>query len=82
VQARRTGRRPAGDIGFVTDEIGRAITGSEVDRHDVAEVATRRHVQRTVAGLDAVLSARASGTARVRVAGAVYDVDTGEVALL
>jgi carbonic anhydrase len=78
VDARRTGRRPAGYLGFITDEIGRSITGADDD----VEVVTGRHVARTVDRLRAILVAGRSDRDRVRVAGAVYDVDTGWVHLL
>jgi carbonic anhydrase len=75
LDARRTGRRPAGSLGFVTDEIGRSITGSD----DPADAVTRRHVARTVARLRAILVAGRSDREPVRIAGVVYDVDTGWV---
>jgi carbonic anhydrase len=79
LDARRTGRHPAGYTGFVVDEIGRSITSSDLSGDDPVEVVTRRHVVRTVAQLRAALVTGRSGTDGVRVAGAVYDVDTGRV---
>jgi carbonic anhydrase len=79
IDAQRSGRRPAGQLGFVIEEIGQSITGSDngLAGHDLADVVTRPHVARTVAQLQATVLSGRSRTDRVGVAGAVYDVDTG-----
>ena len=83
VSALRAGEVPAGDIGFLVDEIAPAVRAVGVDDRDAAEKAMRAHVGRTVRRLrtvDVVADAVASG--RVNLVGAVYDLDTGLVDLL
>lgn len=83
VAALRAGEVPAGDIGFLVDEIAPAVRAVGVEVPDVAEKAMRAHVGRTVrrlAAVDGVADAVTSG--RVNLVGAVYDLDTGLVDLL
>lgn len=83
VAALRAGEVPAGDIGFLVDEITPAVRAVGVDDPDASEKAMRAHVGRTVRRLsvvDVVADAVASG--RVDLVGAVYDLDTGLVDLL
>ncbi|MGK5684832.1 carbonic anhydrase [Actinoplanes sp. URMC 104] len=83
VAALRAGEIPAGDIGYLVDEIAPAVRAVGVDEPDAAEKSMRAHVGRTVrrlAAVDPMADAVASG--RVKVVGAVYDLDTGEVGLL
>ncbi|SBT45542.1 carbonic anhydrase [Micromonospora auratinigra] len=83
VEALRTGRRPDGALGYVVDRITPAVT--EVGVHDpqAHPLAIRRHVHRTVATLRADdLLAGPVATGEVAVVGALYDLATGEVALL
>jgi carbonic anhydrase len=83
VEALRTGRRPAGSLGYVVDQITPAVT--EVGVHDphAHPLAVRRHVHRTVATLRADdLLAGPVAAGEVAVVGALYDLATGEVTLL
>ena len=83
VAALRAGEIPAGEIGYLVDEIAPAVRAVGIDDPDAAEKAMRTHVGRTVrrmSGVDVVADAVASG--RVNVVGAVYDLDTGWVDLL
>ncbi len=83
VGALRTGRRPPGALAHLVDRIAPAVTEVGLDDPQVQPLAVRRHVRRTVAALraDPTLSAPIAA-ARVAVAGALYDLSTGEVALL
>ncbi|PZG03593.1 carbonic anhydrase [Micromonospora craterilacus] len=83
VGALRTGRRPDGALAHLVDRIAPAVTEVGVDDPQVQPLAIRRHVRRTVAALraDPILSAPLAA-GRVAVAGALYDLSTGEVALL
>ena len=79
----RAGEHPAGDIGYLVDELSPAVRAVGIDDPDAAEKAMRAHVGRTVRRLrdmDSVADAVAAG--RVQVVGAVYDLDTGLVDLL
>ncbi len=79
----RAGEQPAGDIGYLVDELSPAVRAVGIDDPDAAEKAMRAHVGRTVRRLrdmDSVADAVAVG--RVQVVGAVYDLDTGLVDLL
>jgi carbonic anhydrase len=83
VAALRAGEHPAGDIGYLVDELTPAVRAVGADEPEVAEKAMRAHVGRTVRrirGMDGVADAVAAG--RVDVVGAVYDLDTGAVELL
>jgi carbonic anhydrase len=83
VAALRMDEHPAGDIGYLVDEIAPAVRGVGVDDPDAEEKAMRAHVGRTVrrmGAIDVVADAVAAG--RVDVVGAVYDLDTGRVDLL
>ncbi|GID31022.1 carbonic anhydrase [Paractinoplanes brasiliensis] len=81
--ALRAGQIPAGEIGYLVDEIAPAVREVGVDDPDAAEKAMVVHVAHTVRRLgtvDVVADAVAAG--RVNVVGAVYDLDTGVVELL
>ncbi|GAB2592108.1 carbonic anhydrase [Paractinoplanes abujensis] len=83
VSALRAGEIPAGEIGYLVDEIAPAVRAVGVDEPEAAEKAMRAHVGRTVrrvGAYDVVADAVAAG--RVDVVGAVYDLDTGVVELL
>jgi carbonic anhydrase len=83
VAALRAGEIPAGDIGYLVDELSPAVRAVGVDDPDAAEKAMRAHVGRTVRRLrdmDSVADLVSAG--RVQVVGAVYDLDTGIVDLL
>jgi carbonic anhydrase len=83
VDAVRAGAHPAGDIGYLVDEIAPAVRAVGVDDPDAADKAMRAHVGRTVRrmqSIDAVAGAATAG--HVDVVGAVYDLDTGLVELL
>jgi carbonic anhydrase len=83
VAALRADEEPAGDLGYLVNEIAPAVLAVGLDAPDSAEQAMRAHVGRTVRrlrGVSAVSAATASG--RADVVGAVYDLDTGRVDLL
>jgi carbonic anhydrase len=83
VEALRSGDVPAGDIGYLVDQIAPSVAEAGLDDPRVAEKATRIHVNRTVhlmADIEGVAEAVAAG--RVSITGAVYDLDTGWVDLL
>ncbi|SNY34201.1 carbonic anhydrase [Paractinoplanes atraurantiacus] len=83
VESLRAGAHPAGDIGYLVDEITPAVRAVGVDDPDAPEKAMRAHVSRTVRrmqSIDAVADALATGQADV--VGAVYDLDTGLVEIL
>lgn len=75
--------RPAGDIGYLVDEIAPAVLTVGLDDPDVAAKAMRVHVGRTVRRMRDVAGVPEAVTAGlVSVVGAVYDLDTGRVDLL
>jgi carbonic anhydrase len=83
VNALRSAEHPPGDIGYLVDEIAPAVRAVGLDDPEAPEKAMRAHVARTVRrmrGIDVVADQVAAG--RVRVVGAVYDLDTGLVDLL
>ncbi|GIJ37444.1 carbonic anhydrase [Micromonospora andamanensis] len=83
VDALCTGRRPQGQLAHLVDRIAPAVAEVGVDDPHVLPAAIRRHVARTVATLRADPRLVPPITAgRVAVAGALYDLATGEVALL
>ncbi|PZF93977.1 carbonic anhydrase [Micromonospora deserti] len=83
VAALRAGRRPGGSLAHLVDQIAPAVTEVGVDDPQVHPMAVRRHVLRTVAALRADdLLAEPVAAGRVDVVGALYDLATGEVALL
>lgn len=83
VDALRTDDRPAGDIGYLVDQIAPAVLSVGLDAPDLAEKAMRAHVTRTVARMrDVDGAAEAVAAGQVDVVGAVYDLDTGLVDLL
>src|SRR3954471_23281916 len=83
VDALRTDDRPAGDIGYLVDQIAPAVRSVGLDDSEVAEKAMRAHVTRTVARMrDVDGAAEAVAAGQVDVVGAVYDLDTGLVDLL
>ncbi|MGY0006490.1 carbonic anhydrase [Micromonospora sp. I033] len=83
VDALRTGRRPGGSLGYVVDRIAPAVHEVGADDPDAHRLAIRRHVRRTVGILRADdLLAGPVAAGEVAVVGALYDLATGEVALL
>ncbi|WP_420063564.1 carbonic anhydrase [Micromonospora chokoriensis] len=83
VEALRTGQRPGGSLAHLVDEIAPAVTEAGIDDPAVQPLAIRRHVRRTVRILredDLLAGPVAAG--RVAVVGGLYDLATGEVALL
>ncbi|MFI2647397.1 carbonic anhydrase [Micromonospora fulviviridis] len=83
VDALRSGRRPGGSLRYVVDRIAPAVHEVGVDDPDAHPLAIRRHVRRTVATLRADdLLAGPVTAGEVAVVGALYDLATGEVALL
>lgn len=83
VDALRTGERPGGSLAHLVDEIAPAVTEAGLDDPAVQPLAIRRHVRRTVHTLredDLLAGPVAAG--RVAVVGGLYDLATGEVALL
>jgi len=83
VEALRAGERPAGDLGYLVDEIAPAAIAVGLDDPDVAAKAIPVHVGRTVRRLRGISGApEAIAAGRVAVVGAVYDLDTGRVDLL
>ncbi|WP_091561902.1 carbonic anhydrase [Micromonospora pattaloongensis] len=83
VTALRTGERPGGALGYLVDEIAPAVTEVGLDEPDVVALALRRHTVRTVRAVaDAERVAERVATGAVEVVGAIYDLDTGRVALL
>ncbi|MEU8181630.1 carbonic anhydrase [Micromonospora sp. NPDC049044] len=83
VDAVRAGERPGGSLSYLVDEIAPAVTGVGIDDPAVLPLAIRRHVRRTVGTLRADdLLAGPVAAGRVAVVGGLYDLATGEVALL
>ncbi|MGV9215047.1 carbonic anhydrase [Micromonospora sp. RB23] len=83
VDALRAGERPAGSLGHLVDEIAPAVIEVGLDDPAVLALAVRRHVRRTVHTLRADdLLAGPVAAGRVAVVGGLYDLSTGEVALL
>ncbi|MFI6269261.1 carbonic anhydrase [Micromonospora zamorensis] len=83
VDALRTGQRPGGSLAHLVDEIAPAVTDVGIDDPAVHPLAIRRHVRRTVGTLRADdLLAGPIAAGRVAVVGGLYDLATGEVALL
>ncbi|WP_249997602.1 carbonic anhydrase [Actinoplanes sp. M2I2] len=83
VAALRAGEVPAGEIGYLVDEIAPAVRAVGVDDPEASEKAMRAHVGRTVRRLNAVdVVADAVAGGRAGLVGAVYDLDTGLVELL
>ena len=83
VQALRAGRRPRGALAHLVDRIAPAVTEVGLDDPQIGPLAVRRHVRHTVAALRAdPLLAAPVAAGRVAVAGALYDLATGEVTLL
>ncbi|RZT80350.1 carbonic anhydrase [Micromonospora violae] len=83
VEALRTGRRPGGSLAHLVDEIAPSVTEAGIDDPAVQPLAIRRHVRRTVRMLrQDELLAGSVAAGRVAVVGGLYDLATGEVALL
>src|SRR3954466_14927078 len=83
IDALRTDSRPAGDIGYLVDQIAPAVLSVGLDDPDVAGKAMRAHVAATVARMQDIEGIpEAVAADRVEVVGAVYDLDTGLVDLL
>jgi carbonic anhydrase len=74
-----TGRRPAGSLGFVVDEIAPAVHEARADGGAPVAV-VRAHTGRTVAALTRLEQVRdAVDSGAVAVVGAVYDLNSGRV---
>jgi carbonic anhydrase len=83
VAALRAGVRPAGDLGYLVDEIAPAVRAAGIEEPDAAAKALRIHVTRTVRRLRDIAGVPAAiAEGRVGVVGAVYDLDTGWVDVL
>jgi carbonic anhydrase len=83
VGALRAGSRPAGDVGYLVDEIAPAVRAAGLDDPAAEEKAIRIHVARTVRRMRDVAGVPEAVVAgRVDIVGAVYDLDTGWVDLL
>ncbi|MEV5766028.1 carbonic anhydrase [Micromonospora sp. NPDC052213] len=83
VDALRGGRSPGGALAHLVEQIAPAVTEVGVDDPRAHPLAVRRHVLRTVAALRADdLLAGPVAAGRLAVVGALYDLATGEVALL
>ncbi|MFF4876048.1 MULTISPECIES: carbonic anhydrase [unclassified Micromonospora] len=83
VDALRSGVRPGGSLAHLVDEIAPAVTEAGLNDPAVHPLAIRRHVRRTVQTLradDLLVGPVAAG--QVAVVGGLYDLATGEVALL
>lgn len=83
VDALRGGERPGGSLAHLVDEIAPAVLEVGLDDPAVLALAIRRHVRRTVDALrvdDLLAGPVAEG--RVAVVGGLYDLATGEVALI
>jgi carbonic anhydrase len=83
VEALRTGRRPAGALAYLVDEITPAVVEAGPAEPGAQARALRRHVRRTqqrLAANEVVAAAVAAGD--VTVVGAVYVLDTAKVELL
>jgi carbonic anhydrase len=82
VDALRADERPAGDIGYLVDELAPAVQAVGLNTPDLAEKAMRVHVARTVRRMRDIAGVPVETAAKVDVVGAVYDLDTGWVDLL
>jgi carbonic anhydrase len=83
VAALRAGVRPAGDLGYLVDEIAPAVRAAGIEEPDAAAKALRIHVTRTVRRLRDIAGVPAAiAEGRLGVVGAVYDLDTGWVDVL
>ena len=82
VDAVRTGHKPSGALGYLVDQITPAVLSCGLDGPDEAERALREHTAATVRQLHDEPELRAAVEGGVRIVGAIYDLDTGEVTLL
>ncbi|WP_425280193.1 carbonic anhydrase [Micromonospora orduensis] len=83
VDALRGGERPGGSLAHLVDEIAPAVLEVGLDDPAVLALAIRRHVRRTADALRVDdLLAGPVGAGRVAVVGGLYDLATGEVALI
>ncbi|MEU8656950.1 carbonic anhydrase [Actinoplanes philippinensis] len=86
VEALRASATPGGDVGYVgylVDELAPAVQAVGLEGEDTDERAVREHVSRTVDRLRDVPELAAEIAAgRIKVAGAVYDLDSGWVEFL
>ncbi|WBB67050.1 carbonic anhydrase [Micromonospora sp. WMMD812] len=83
VEAVRTGQRPGGALAHLVEQITPAVTEVGAANPRVEPLAVRRHALRTVAALRAEdLLAGPVAEGRVDVVGGLYDLASGEVALL
>ena len=83
VAALRTRRQYSAALTYLVEQIAPAVVEVGPGRPDVHPLAVRRHVARTVAALDEekyLIEATRSG--RVKIVGAVYDLNTGAVSLI
>ncbi|WP_238433880.1 carbonic anhydrase [Micromonospora tarensis] len=83
VDALRAGVRPGGSLAHLVDEIAPAVLAVGLTDPAVLALAIRQHVRRTVDALrvdDLLAGPVAAG--RVAVVGGLYDLATGEVALI
>jgi carbonic anhydrase len=86
VEAIRSGRRPAGTLAYLVEEIAPAVAEAGGPHHpQVHSLALRKHVNRTVQRLRELDGASeldgVSELGGVNVVGAVYDLDSGRVDL-
>ncbi|MDG4805532.1 carbonic anhydrase [Micromonospora sp. WMMD1120] len=83
VDALRAGARPAGSLAHLVDEIAPAVLEVGLTDPAVLASAIRQHVRRTVAALrvDDLLAGPVDA-GRVAVVGGLYDLATGEVAVI
>ncbi|MEV0899265.1 carbonic anhydrase [Actinoplanes sp. NPDC049802] len=86
VQALRDGATPgsdSGSVGYLVDQLAPAVREVGLDDEDAGEKAVRRHVALTAERLrENPGLAEEIAAGRVRVAGAVYDLDSGWVEFL
>ncbi|MEV0397801.1 carbonic anhydrase [Polymorphospora rubra] len=77
IEALRAGQRPDGALAYLFDQIAPAVLDVGLDAEDLQSRAVRRHVERTVEQLGTF-----AVPGQVDIVGAVYDLDSGKVALL
>jgi carbonic anhydrase len=83
IAALRAGARAVGNTAYLVQQIAPAVAEAGLDRPDAQPRALRAHLRRTVRRLEGVeLLAEATRAGRVGLVGAIYDLDTGRVALV
>ncbi|WP_229072279.1 carbonic anhydrase [Actinoplanes sp. DH11] len=83
VKALRAGVVSEGEVGYLVDQLAPAVREFGLDDPDAGEKAVRSHVIRTVDRLHKVDSlAGPIEAGRLRVVGAIYDLDSGAVEFL